>query len=667
LVDDEKGGKAFEGDQEEEKTDKMRSFVFKFIKICLVLGLILGMAGCKEEQTAKEVPRMTPRVPKVKPVIPIRAQPFFLTQVRLLDGPFKESMERDRLYLHELDPDRLLHNFRVNAGLPSSAEPLGGWERPDVELRGHTVGHFLSACALMYASTGDAELKAKADGMVAELAKVQKALGPTGYLSAFPEEFFDRAEATERVWAPYYTLHKILAGLLDMCVYCENGQALAVAERLAAWVKMRTDKLDEEQMQRMLDKTEQGGMNDVLSNLYALTGKAEYFKLARRFDQKSYTEPLAGYKDELKGLHANSFIPNMVGTAREYELTGDPVLRRIASFFWTQIVEARSYATGGTSNNEGWRTDPYEMAGELGPDSHETCCTYNMLKLTRHLFSWDADPRYADYYERALFNGILPTQNPEDGMMMYYVPMASGLYKTFMTPRNSFWCCTGTGMESHAKYGGSIYFHDDEGIYVNLFVASELDWSEKGVRLRQETRFPEQEVSSFYFNLNKATPLTLRIRIPSWIGDEGYVEINGLRLETFSNAGSYLELRRTWRDHDRVDVFLPMNLHLYPMPDDPYLDAIMYGPLVLAGELGEADLPEEEIYGKYGPGLPPVPVPYFVGDIHDLRSWIEPIDDEPLKFRTVDAGVPKDVTLIPFYRLFGQRYAIYWKIKKKAE
>jgi DUF1680 family protein len=645
----------------------MRSFIIISLKVCMVFGLAIGLVCCGEKQVMKEMPETTPLAAKVKPVVPLKAHPFPLSRIRLLDGPFKEAMERDRMYLHELEADRLLHNFRINAGLPSAAEPLGGWERPDVELRGHTVGHYLSACALMYASTGDEELKAKADGIVAELAKIQEALGPSGYLSAFPEEFFDRVEATERVWAPYYTMHKILAGLLDMYVYCRNTQALDVAERVAAWVKMRTDKLDEEHMQRMLDKTEQGGMNEVLSNLYALTAKAEYFQLARRFDQKSYIEPLASYRDELKGLHVNSFIPNMIGTAREYELTGDPVLHRIATFFWNQVIEARSYATGGTSNEEAWRTDPYKMASELGPDSHESCCTYNMLKLTRHLFSWSADPRYADYYERALYNGILSTQNPEDGMMMYYVPMASGLFKTFMTPRNSFWCCTGTGMENHAKYGDSIYFYDDEGLYVNLFIASELDWSERGIRLRQETNFPEGEKTVIYFDLNRPTLMTLRIRIPSWITGEGYVEVNGLRLETFSSPGSFLELKRTWRNNDRVDLFLPMDLHLFPIPDDPSLNAIMYGPLVLAGELGAVDLPEEEIYGKYGPRVNPIPVPYFVGDMDDLDSWIEPVETEPLRFYTVNAGVPDDVTLIPFYQLFGQRYAIYWEIKKKAE
>lgn len=639
----------------------------KGLSIAISALAILGFWSCGTRDEESEVRTRTFFTDKVMPVTEIKARPFNMKQVRLLDGPFKEAMERDREYLHGLETDRLLHNFRINAGLPTSAEPLGGWEKPDVELRGHTVGHVLSACALMYAGGDDDELKDKAGTMVAELARCQEALGSNGYLSAFPEEFFDRVEAGERVWAPYYTLHKILAGLLDVYVHCGNTQALEVAERLAAWVEHRTDRLDEEHMQRMLDKTEQGGMNEVLCNLYAATGKPAYLDLARRFDQKSYAEPLAGYRDELKGLHVNSFIPNMIGTAREYELTGDPVLGRITAFFWEQVTGARSYATGGTSNREAWRTDPYHMASELGPDTHESCCTYNMLKLTRHLFSWTGDPGFADYYERALYNGILPTQNPEDGMMMYYVPMASGLYKTFMTPRDSFWCCTGTGMENHAKYGDSIYFHDDEGVYVNLFIPSELNWGEKGISITQQTSFPEQGRTSLVIHVNKPMQMELRIRIPYWAGEGGYAEINGLRLEAYASPGSYLKFKTTWREGDRLDVRFPMELHSHPMPDDPRLAAVMYGPLVLAGELDPVDLPREEIYGKYGPDGDPILVPYFSVRDGDLDSWIVAVEDEPLRFCTVDAGIPYDVNLVPFYRLFGHRYAIYWEVNEDKE
>jgi hypothetical protein len=592
----------------------------------------------------------------------ISAQPFSLKNVRLLDGPFKAAQERDRDYLHSLDPDRLLHNFRLNAGLPSNAQSLGGWEKPNVELRGHTIGHYLSACAMMYAATGDEDLKAKADYTVAELKKVQDALGD-GYLSAFPEELIDRAEAAEKVWAPYYTLHKIFAGLQDMYVYARNQTALNAVEKMAQWVKNRTDRLSEADMQNMLDHTEQGGMNETLSNLYAFTGKKEYFDLARRFDQHSYIDPLSDYRDELQGLHVNSFIPNIIGTAREYELSGDRELHDIAVYFWNQVVGARSFVTGGTSKDEHWRSRPYNISEELGPHTHESCCTYNMLKLTRHLFTWHPEIPYADYFERALYNGILPTQHPENNMMMYYVAMASGYYKTFMTALNSFWCCTGTGMENHAKYGDSIYFHNQDELFVNLYIASELNWKDKNLLLRQETQFPEEEHTAFSIKSNNPQELTIYFRIPGWVRSQAFLSINGREQDITAKGGSYLALHRTWRNGDTINLTLPLSLYTWHTPDNPNLAAVMYGPLVLAGKLEEIGLPDEEIYGKYGPDADPVHVPYFNADPNHPEDWIQPVEGETLTFQTVNAGTPEDVTLVPFYRLFDHRYAVYWRFK----
>ncbi len=578
-------------------------------------------------------------------------------------------MERDLKYMMSLESDRLLHMFRVTAGLPAPAEAYGGWERPDVELRGHTTGHFLSASALMYAATGDEKVRAKADAVVAELAKCQKALGPSGYLSAFPETFFDRVDSIRTVWAPFYTIHKIMAGLTDMYEYCGNSQALEIVEGMARWVKSFTAKSDAVHMERVLDFTEQGGMNEVLSNLYSITGNPEYLATARRFDERHYTEPLAHSVDKLEGEHANSFIPNVIGAAREYEMTGDPVLRGSAEFFWNEVAGARSFATGGTSNNEHWEAGPFQMFGELGKDSHESCCTYNMLKLTRHLFSWEASARYADFYERALWNGILSSQNPEDGMMMYYVPMMPGMYRTFMSPYDSFWCCTGTGMENHAKYGDSIYFHDADGLFVNLFIASELNWTEKGLKVRQETRFPEEPGTTLVFSAAKPVRLALRIRIPEWIAEGGFVKANGQRLAQFSSPSSYLTVDRVWKNGDRVEVSLPMSLHLERLPDRRDIAAILYGPIVLAGELGGGEaLTRDKVYGQYGPEGNPVPVPSF--ERHDevpLEKWIKPVPGKPLTFQTVNAGKPYDVTLIPFYKLFGQRYSIYWELAKPPQ
>jgi len=313
----------------------------------------------------------------------------------------------------------------------------------------------------------------------------------------------------------------------------------------------------------------------------------------------------------------------------KYEMTGDAGLYNIAQFFWRQVTGARTYATGGTSNDEEWRQDPYVMASELGRNSHESCCTYNMLKLTRHLFSWEARPELADYTERALFNGILPTQNPADGMMMYYVPMMPGMYRTFMKPEDSFWCCTGSGMENHAKYGDSIYFHDPDGLYVNLYIASELDWSAKGFMVRQEKNFPEEPATRLVLTMAQPVETTIRLRIPGWIAPGGSVKINGAPFEGFAGRSGYLNIRRTWKSGDIITLALPMNLRLERLPDDPRIAAVLYGPIVLAAPLGNANMPAENIYGKYGPTGDPVPVPKFKVPVPDPAAWMKPVAGKP--------------------------------------
>ncbi len=604
--------------------------------------------------------------PSGKEVVRFKAQPFPLNQVRLLEGPLEDAMERNRRYLLDLDADRLLHMFRVTAGLPSSAEPLGGWEEPECEVRGHTTGHYLSACALLYASTGDERIKSRADDIVSELAKCQKALG-TGYLSAFEEGLFNRLEAGKRVWVPWYTLHKLLAGLHDMYVHCENPQALDAAKGMIAWAKERTDRLSDEHMARVLN-VEFGGMNEVLYNLYGVTGDRDCLKLAGRFDHKRIVDPLAARRDELKGLHVNTTIPKITGAARGYELTADKRHHDIAEFFWNQVTTARAYCTGGTSNHEHWRSDPYHLANELSGQTQESCCTYNMLKLTRHVFAWTADPRCADYYERAFFNGILGTQNPEDGMLMYFVPLDTGYWKLFCLPTESFWCCTGTGIESFAKLGDSIYFHAENALYVNLFIASELKWPQKGIRIRQETNFPEQEGTTLVVHADKPVALSLNLRVPYWTTRGGTVRLNGRPAEAFADPSSFLTLRRTWKDGDRVEISMPMSLHAHPMPDDETLQAIMYGPLVLVGELGAEGLTRKMMHGHAPHGQTPqgtaLPRQCIVTESDDLTTWIKPVAGKPLTFRT--SGQAKDVTLVPFYRLFGQRYAAYWHVYRRG-
>ena len=440
------------------------------------------------------------------PKIPLRAAPFDLADVRLGPGPFRDAMERDKSYLLRLDPDRLLHTFRLNVGLPSTAQPYGGWEAPTVELRGHTLGHYLTACALMYRSTGDPELKRRIDYIVGELARCQaaspKAGYHEGYLSAYPESFIDRVEKRQPVWAPWYTLHKIYAGLLDVYRLAGNAQALEVLTRAADWIAFRVDQLTPEQMEASL-QMEFGGMNDVLASLYATTGNARHLALARAFDHDAVFDPLARGEDALDGLHANTQIPKVIGAAREYEVTGETRYRDIARFFWDRVALHRSYAIGGHSDRESF-FPVTDFRRHLSGETAETCNTYNMLKLTRRLFAWEPDAREMDFYERGLYNHILASQEPGRGMFVYLMALEAGRFKTYSTAEDSFWCCVGTGMENHAQYGEAIFAHGTDDLFVNLFIGAEVDWKAKGVTLRQETAFPDEDGTRLTWQMQRA-------------------------------------------------------------------------------------------------------------------------------------------------------------------
>ena len=597
---------------------------------------------------------------QARPKVPPKVEPFSLQQVRLLDGPFKHAMELDHKYLLSLDPDRLLHNFRVKAGLPSSAKPLGGWEEPKCELRGHSVGHYLSACAMMYASTGDAKLKERADLVVAELAKCQDKIG-TGYLSAYPEEFIDRVEAGKRVWAPWYTLHKIYAGLLDVHLLCDNRQALEVLEMACHWVKSRTEKLSDEQVQLML-RNEHGGVNDVLAELYAVTGDQQYLKLSQRFNHWAVLGPLAKRQDRLTGLHANTQFPKVLGAARQYDFTGEERLHTIATFFWDVVTKERSYVIGGNSDNEAF-SPKEELSKHIGPSTTETCNTYNMLKITRRLFCWDPKAEYADYYERALYNHILASQNPETGMVVYYLPLKTGSQKVFSSPNDSFWCCVGTGMENHAKYGDSVYFHGASSrdgprtLYVNLFIASELDWREQGIKLRQETKYPEEEASRLTLTCEKPVEASLKIRHPYWAVSGIEIAVNGEKQAVSSRPGSYATVSRQWKTGDTVEIKMPMSLRTEGFRDNPRKVAVLYGPLVLCAEMTPGQSPRA-----------------IVAEPGQIVSSVRPVAGKPLRFqasakvfRTLGADAGADVTLAPLYREYQKPYIVYWDVLDEAQ
>lgn len=589
-----------------------------------------------------------------------KVQPFDLENVRLLDGPFKAAMERDWQYLLKLDPDRLLYAFRLNAGLPSAAEPLGGWEAPKVEVRGHFVGHYLSACALMFASTRDEQLKERAALMVRELAKCQQT---GGYLGAFSESFIDRVETGKNVWAPYYTLHKILAGLLDIHSRCGNAQALQVARRFGDWVAARNERLSDEQMQKML-AVEHGGINEAMANLYALTGDEKHLRAARQLFHQQVLDPLAARQDKLAGLHANTQFPKVIGAARLYELTGEQRYRTIAEFFWDRVVNHHSYVIGGNSDHEHFGP-PDQLARRVSPWTAETCNTHNMLKLTRHVFAWNPTAAQADYYERALYNQILATQDPRTGMMGYHVPLFGAWFMPYNTPHDSFWCCTGTGVESHAKYGDSLYWHDRDSLYVNLFIASELTWKEKGLVVRQETKFPEQDTTRLMLKCERPVELALKIRRPAWAGGMS-VSVNGKPAEPPPHVAGYLELQREWKNGDRVEVRLPMSLRLEAMPDDPNRAAICYGPCVLAGALGSDGIVSPMPYAKgqsdFFKGKTAPSAPVLLAQGRPVTDWVEAVPGKLLTFRTKGVGQPTDVTMVAFHTLPPQRYSVYWDL-----
>jgi DUF1680 family protein len=567
----------------------------------------------------------------------MRAEPFDLSDARLLDGPFRHAQEMDRRYLLSLDPDRLLACFRLTAGLPPRAQPYGGWEAPDGCNRGHFEGHYLSACAKMYAATGDGRLKRRALYMVAEMAECQRKLGG-GYVSAFPTDWTG-------LCVPWYVLHKLLAGLLDVYRYCGDAQALEVARGLGNWIENRVAPLNEAQMQEMLG-TEHGGINEGLANLYAATGERRFLALALRFNHHAVIDPLSGHQDKLTGLHANTQIPKLIGCAREYELTGDESLRAAAAYFWHVVAEERSYVIGGHSDCEHFSPTEH-LSKYLSESTTETCNTYNMLKLTRHLFEWDPEARYADFYERALYNHILASQDPDTGMMSYYVPLKSGARRSYCTPTDSFWCCTGTGIENHAQYGDSIYFHDADGLYVNLFIASELTWRARGMTIRQETRFPEQPATRLTFACARPTRMTLRIRHPFWCVKGFRVRVNGRTIPA-SAPQTWAAVTRVWRTGDAVDVALPIAVRTEAFRDDPNRLAFLAGPIVLCAPMREGE-----------------PTPVLVTSAEDPARTVRPAQGAALQFvdsrlLTVGQHDRTPVTLTPFYKATHTRCAVYW-------
>lgn len=597
----------------------------------------------------------------------MKAHPFDMKEVRLKQSVYSNTFNLNREYLRHFPTASLLYNFQNNAGMKPKGKALQGWESPDCELRGHFTGHFLSALSLEYSSTGDEIFKRKADTLVAGLAQVQQRLGKTGYLSAFPLSFFDRLESGQQVWAPYYTLHKILAGLIDCYRYLGNKQALDVAKRMGLWVYNRNKNFTHDQMQRILN-TEFGGIGESLWQLYDLTGDDTYEKAARLFEHDRVLRPLYHHLDSLKGLHVNTQLPKLLAQARAYETEGNWKDRDMVSYAWHEIVNHRTYVTGGCSNYEYFRSRPDELADFTGPNDHENCVTHNMLKLTEHLFCWDPKVEYADYYERALLNGILGTQHPKvAGTAQYYVSQRPGSFREFCDPDWSYVCCSGTGIESFAKFNDNIYFHNDSTLWVNQYIPSTLNWKERGIGLDMETGYPRFDDIHLTLTVSQPQRLSLKLRIPYWASQGATVKVNGQPLEVVGEAASYLTLRREWHDGDRIDLDIPRSLHTWAMPDNPRRIAILYGPVVMTAGVGKQDMSKEAQWG-FGGNVerehlwgPVCDVPVIVSD---SANWLQQFKLRPPHRLTFDAKGISDpagtLTLSPFYDMWGQRYTLYF-------
>ena len=597
------------------------------------------------------------------------ARPLPLSAVRLTGGPLKRAQDLDADYLLKLEPDRMMAYYRKLAGLEPKAQGYGGWDADGRNLTGHIAGHYLSAVSLMYAATGDRRFKERADYIVREMKEVQDKNGD-GYLGALAncrEQFKEVSKGNihsssfdlNGLWSPWYTLHKTFAGLRDAYRYTSNRTALDLETRFAGWAEGILGKMDDVQLQKMLN-TEFGGMNEVLAELYADTGDKRWLDLSHRFDHRAVLEPLAHRQDILPGLHGNTQVPKMLGVLMRYVYTGDKADGDAANFFWDAVVNHHSFATGGHGKDE-YFGPPDVLSDRMDGRTAETCNVYNMLKVTRELFALHPDIKYAEFHERALFNHILGSIDPENGSTCYMVPVGRGVQREYQDMFRDFTCCVGSGMESHALHGEGIYYESGDRLWVNLFVPSTAHWEAAGVDIATDTNFPEGDSATLKLTLDSPKQFTLAVRRPSWCGDGFTVRINGTPIKDLSTPGSYVEIEREWKSDDTVSLSLPKALRLAPLPDNPRVSAILWGPLVLAADLGAENRPR-------GPqSAQPPNVPVFVAAGRPVNEWLKPIAGKPGVFRSENVGRDADVEFAPFYRLHRRTYSAYIDLLTPAD
>jgi len=602
-------------------------------------------------------------------------EPFRLQEVQLLPGIFKDAETTDLKYMLAMVPDRLLAPYLREAGLTPKAPSYTNWENTGLD--GHMGGHYLSALATMYASNGNKEVLVRLNYMISELKRCQDANG-NGYIGGVPGSkqlwaavMSGDIEAINKKWVPLYNIHKTYAGIRDAYLYTGNETARGMLIKFSDWFVQLSTSLSPQKMQQML-QIEQGGINEVLADVYFLTNDKKYLKAAYSFSHQAILDPLEKGEDKLNNLHANTQIPKVIGFKRIADVNGDSSYNKAAQFFWQTVVDHRTVAIGGNSVREHFNpSDDFSsmINSEQGP---ETCNSYNMLKLTKALFLSDPKISYLDYYERALYNHILSTERPGDGGFVYFTPMRPGHYRVYSQPQSSMWCCVGSGMENHAKYAEMIYAHDQNSVYVNLFIPSKLSWKQKGLVLTQHTNFPEEEKTSLTISeVKPSSVFAIHVRYPSWVKAGSLkLMVNGLEFKTNAQPSSYAVIKRAWKKGDVVTVSLPMQTKTELLPDGSNYEAVVHGPIVMAAEIGKEDmsglLADDSRMGHVAAGklYPLQYMPMFVSNSNDDASFIQPVAGEPLTFTAAAIVYPakyRSLKLIPFYKIHDARYVVYWE------
>lgn len=589
---------------------------------------------------------------------------YRLDRIRIDDAYLQNAFANEVRYLKNFEPERLLAGFRETRGLEPTAEKYPGWE--STEIRGHTLGHYLKSLAQACAASGDAELHERLDTLVSGLGECQF---ENGYLSAFPEELFDRIERRQPAWVPWYTMHKIVAGLTAAFEYAGSDRALEIATLLGDWIADRALSWTPE-IQAAVLAVEYGGMNDCLYDLYKLTGKTSHLEAAHRFDEDSLFGPVREGRDILHGKHANTTIPKFLGALNRYRTVGESerFYLEAAESFWDMVVNHHSYITGGNSEWEHFG-EPDKLDRERSNFTAETCNTYNMLKLSRELFKLSGNIKYADFYENTFLNAILSSQHPHTGMTMYFQPMATGYFKVYSSPFEHFWCCTGTGMESFTKLNDSLYFRAEDGIVVHQYISSELDAEEFGLKLTQRSALPESDTATFAVSLTRpqSDRVSLRFRLPEWLAGEAELTLNGERFSYEAQSG-FAVVDRVWHDGDKVELRLPMTLHAVGLPDAPHAVAFRYGPVVLSAGLGREDMAESATGVAVSVPTRNMLVKDFLTVDSSPNEWLDSFASrwekrgEKLEFVLKGTDEGDRLIFTPHYKRHGERYGIYWRI-----